>query len=349
LGGGKDLRDAKDVATNMMMLGGYVKLSEQSVKTFQKKSAGLTGLKAKKKGTGMTGGVNQDVVYFTSAKSCDRLPTNLVTQIMVKWMRAGGIDLYRKKIQAFNTYLPFVIFYLHNGSLVQTILAEFCQLMEEGVKLLVEEVMGDEPVTLAVPPFAFRKSLPKLSGQDSSEYSGLIPWQVATRRAWHLEMATQHVSEFARVIEKCKEFAMFEDFWGSHVLISETVDYNSPPGDISRVLSTAKLHMCFHVSMTSAQLYRIVDLDKVVPYTIDEEEKESGFLCMRQVLSKHFRTCYGTSPLFAEVHQKQSGSPVEVVVPNVKEVDAMISSMNRQLPVSISTIFCRKGWIRALL
>jgi hypothetical protein len=93
--------------------------------------------------------------------------------------------------------------------------------MEESVKLLMEEVMGDEPVIPAVPPFAFWKSLPKLLGQDPSEYSGLTPRQVATRRAWHLEMETQHVSEFAKVIEKCKEFAMFEDFWGSHVLISE--------------------------------------------------------------------------------------------------------------------------------
>jgi hypothetical protein len=55
-------------------------------------------------------------------------------------------------------------------------------------------------------------------------------------RAWHLEMETQHVSVFATVIEKCKEFALFENFWGSHVLISEMVDYNSPPMDISRVL-----------------------------------------------------------------------------------------------------------------
>jgi hypothetical protein len=200
------------VPTNITALGGYVKLSEQSIKTFQKKSAGLTGAKAKKKGTGMTGGVNQDVVYFTFAISCDVLPTNLVSWIIVEWMRAGGIHLYRKEIQAFNTYLPFVIFYLYNGTSVHAILAEICRLMEEGVKLLVEEVMGDKPVIPVVPPFAFWKSLPILPGQDPSEYSGLTSQQAATRRAWHLEMETQHVSEFAKVIEKRKKFAIFEDF-----------------------------------------------------------------------------------------------------------------------------------------
>jgi hypothetical protein len=271
------------------------------------------------------------------------LPTDLVSWIVVEWMHAGGIGLYRKEIQAFNTYLPFVIFYLYNGTLVQIILAEICRLMEEGVKLLVEEVMGDKRVILVAPPFAFWKLLPKLPSQDPSEYSGLTPRQVATRRAWHLEMETQHVSEFAKMIEKCKEFAMFEDFWGSHVVISATVDYDSPPGDISRILLTAKLNMCFHMSMTSAQLYGIIDLDKVVPYTIDEDRKESGFLCMQQVLSKHFHTRDGTSPLFTEVHQKQSGLPVDAVVPNVKEVDAMISSMNRQLVAFIKHYLLLKG------
>jgi hypothetical protein len=61
----------------------------------------------------MTGGFNQDVVYFTFVISCDVLPTNLISWIMVEWMRAGGVGLYWKEIQAFNAYLPFVIFYLY--------------------------------------------------------------------------------------------------------------------------------------------------------------------------------------------------------------------------------------------
>jgi hypothetical protein len=73
------------------------------------------------------------------------------------------------------------------------------------------------------------------------------------------------------------------------------------------------------------------------------KENESGFLCMWQVLSKHFCTCDGTLPLFAEVHQKQSGLPVEAVVPNVKEVDAMIGSMNHQLLAFIKHYLLQKG------
>jgi hypothetical protein len=55
-GGKKDLRDAKDVPTNMTALGGCVKLSEQSIKMFQKKSAGLTGANVKKKSWNDWGG-----------------------------------------------------------------------------------------------------------------------------------------------------------------------------------------------------------------------------------------------------------------------------------------------------
>ncbi len=64
---------------------------------------------------------------------------------------------------------------------------------------------------------------------------------------------------------------------------------------------------------------------------------------MRQVLSKHFRTRDSTLPLFAEVHQKQSSLLVEAVVPNVKEVDGMISSMNCQLPAFIKRYLLQKG------
>ncbi len=60
IGGGEERTqgDAKDVPTNMMTLGDYVKLTEQSIKMFQKKSAGLTGAKTKKESTRITGGVN---------------------------------------------------------------------------------------------------------------------------------------------------------------------------------------------------------------------------------------------------------------------------------------------------
>jgi hypothetical protein len=88
------------------------------------------------------------------------------------------------------------------------------------------------------------------------------------------------------------------------------------------------------------QLDGIVDLDAAVIYNRNDGD---GRLSMRSVLLKHFRTRDNKSPLFAEVHQKQHSAPVEVVVPNTKEAEAMVGDMNRQLPAFIKFYLLGKG------
>jgi hypothetical protein len=140
----------------MTALGGHIKISEKSVLTFQKKSTFVMG---KKKGVGKLN--YADLVYFTFAMSCDVAPGDLMTGIMVEWMRVGGVGLYRKEIQAFNTFLLFVILMLCINVLVHTLVAEFCKLMGEAMRMLEEEAMVDGvPVVQAIPLFAFWKSLP---------------------------------------------------------------------------------------------------------------------------------------------------------------------------------------------
>ena len=107
---------------------------------------------------------------------------------------------------------------------------------------------------------------------------GLKPRQAAARKAWHLEVEIQHKNVFYRLIELCKEVRLFESIWGGRVMISEVVDYDSPPGDIKRALKlkTAKKHTCFQVSMTGVQLYGITDLDTEVACVHSVEGEEDG-------------------------------------------------------------------------
>ena len=191
-------------------------------------------------------GYTNDMIYFTLAIACDVEPREMISGISVEWMRAESIRLYRVEIQAFNTFSlfvifylynntfsPFVIFYLYNNTSVLTVKAEFKKIMEKSIKLLEEEGMTDEQERVTcVPEFAFRNSLPKLPGSDPEEYVGLKPRQTAARKAWHLEMETHHLHQFTKLIETCNEVRLFESILGGHVMISEVVDYNSPPGDI---------------------------------------------------------------------------------------------------------------------
>ncbi len=71
-------------------------------------------------------------------------------------MRAGGVGLYRKEIQAFNTFLPFIILMLCINVLVHTLVAEFCKLMDEAMRMLEEEAIVDGvPMIQAIPLFTF--------------------------------------------------------------------------------------------------------------------------------------------------------------------------------------------------
>ena len=175
-----------------------------------------------------------------------------------------------------------VIFYLYNNTLVHMVMAEYKQMMEEAIKLLEEEGSMDNQGRIAgVPDFTFQKSFPKLPRADPEEFAGLKPRQAAARKAWHFEMEMQHKNLFSHLIETCKEVRLFELIWGGHVMISEVVDYDSPPGDIKRALKlkTAKKRTCFQVSMTGVQLYGIIDLDTEVACVCSVEGGDDGVPC----------------------------------------------------------------------
>jgi len=93
------------------------------------------------------------------------------------------------------------------------------------------------------------------------------------------------------------------------------------------------------------QLYGIMDIDQDVPWAISETGEElGGRLSMRQVLPKHLRTRDNKSPLMAEIHQRQHGAPVEIVIPNTWEAEAMVGEINRQLPAYIRHYLGDKGF-----
>jgi hypothetical protein len=99
---------SKRCATKHGSTGGYIKLFSKSIRTFEEKST--FGSNGKKGATT----AYENRVYFTIAISCDVDPPKLIKNIMVEWMRAGGLGLYIKAIPAFNTVSPFVIFCLCN-------------------------------------------------------------------------------------------------------------------------------------------------------------------------------------------------------------------------------------------
>ena len=125
--GKRDLRDVKDVPTNIMTLGGYIKISHKCMKAFEVKAA--FGSNAKKS----EGNDYSDMVFFTVAISCDVDPSDLISRISVEWIRAGGVGIYIKEINAFNTESAFVILLLSVYVNVQMVAVELKKLLGMGL------------------------------------------------------------------------------------------------------------------------------------------------------------------------------------------------------------------------
>ena len=319
--GKKDLREIKDVPANMTTLGGYIRISQKCMRAFETKP--MFGTNAKK----AEGNDYSDTVFFTMAISCDTAPAEIISRISVEWMRAGGIGIYIKEINSFNTDSAFVILLLSIYVNANIVAEELKKLLETGVSLLAEGMGDDETPITSVPPFALRKNLPKLPGVDVAvEYKGLSNRQKQTRRAWHVEMEVHHIQTFERLLEVCKDYGVF-GFWGDHVLISRVVDFDSPSGDIDRMRDFAMRHTRYQCSMMVSQLYGIVSLDAPVKLGGDE----SAELTLRQILPKYLRTKDGKAPLIAEVHQTRMNGPVEAVVPKAKVAEVVVTAMNRQM------------------
>ncbi len=144
---------------------------------------------------------HEDTVYVAVVISCNVDPSKLIKNIMVEWMRAGGGGLYIKAIPAISTVSPFVIFHLCTTTNTNIIAAELKNMLETGVTLLEDQEMGDKSTPVVkVHPFAMQKNLPNLPGLDPLVYNNLTNKQKALMRACHVEMETQYVKDFARLV-----------------------------------------------------------------------------------------------------------------------------------------------------
>ena len=89
--GRKDLKEVRDIPSNMTLMGGYIKILEKSLWSFERKN--LTRInKGGKSARGETV-YNNNMIYLTLAIACDVEPTEILSGILVEWMRVGGIWL----------------------------------------------------------------------------------------------------------------------------------------------------------------------------------------------------------------------------------------------------------------
>ncbi len=131
------------------------------------------------------------------------------------------------------------------------------------------------------------------------------------------------------LINYIKEHKLAAPIWGGHAHITETVDWDSPKGDLSRFVRMSQDHTCYNMSVISVEVRGISDINKTATIYCPTLGDRLGKLLLRQTLMKYLKLPDG-SPLCAEIHQQGLLGQVDVVVPNTADAEASFEMFNKQ-------------------
>ncbi len=74
------------------------------------------------------------------------------------------------------------------------------------------------------------------------------------QRAHLIECDTSKIPFLCALINYIKEHKLAAPIWDSHTHITETVDWDSPKGDLSRFVRMSQDHTCYNMSVISVKV-----------------------------------------------------------------------------------------------
>ena len=120
----------------------------------------------------------------------------------------------------------------------------------------------------------FRKNVPKLPGQDTSQFNNW-PWKIQeNRKVLHFEVDKGGTKFIEKLIEVAKEKKYFEEMLGKQVHVSKVVVKNTSAVEIKRLINVSQKHTKIHSSMTAEELVGIIDFDATeTVYSVSDPTK----------------------------------------------------------------------------
>jgi hypothetical protein len=149
------------------------------------------------------------------------------------------------------------------------------------------------------------------------------------RQAHLIECDTSKIPFLCTLINYIKEQSLAAPIWGAHAHITETVDWDSPKGDLSRFVRMSQDHTCYNMSVISIEVRSITDIDKTADIYCPTSGKKLGKLSLQQALMRYLKLQDG-SPLCAEIHQRGLLGQVDIIIPNTADAEARFEMFNKQ-------------------
>ncbi len=102
------------------------------------------------------------------------------------------------------------------------------------------------------------------------------------RRAHLIEYDIKAIPFLRVLISYIKDNKLAARIWGGHTHITETVDWDSPKGDVSQFVRMSQDHTNYNMSLISVQVKGITDLEASAEVTCPESGNVIGCLSLRQ-------------------------------------------------------------------
>ena len=276
-------------------------------------------------------------VYFSFVFSCDKDPEDIFNRIRQEWRKHGGNRLQLMVLKTHNPKGAVVLYHMHNGGHVDSIVVEGRKILEKARDLEQEESMEFTWGEVAVPEFTLTLRVPTIPGLDTKKMDRL-PWQMKNqRKALHVTSDAKHVKQLQALMQIAKDRNLVEPMWGKQVKPSNVIVTKKEDKDrtrswqINNVKSYTKRHVNYHASMTTVGFPGVWDLDKEVPfYNVNDPTQIEGYLSLRVVFYKQMKLEDGHS-LIAEIHQEHAMADVEAVIPDIPAAETMVLMMEKNI------------------
>ena len=147
---------------------------------------------------------------------------------------------------------PFIIYYLYTFNNLTTLWGELTSLLEEAHQGMKDDLnLPKEFEHSTLPDINICRVVPKLPGQPGSNFRDYSLEMQEARRA-HLTKCDVKDKQFLRaLISYIKDVKLAVHIWGGHTHITETIDWDSPKGNVSQFVQMLQDHTNYNMSLVS--------------------------------------------------------------------------------------------------
>ncbi len=237
----------------------------------------------------------------------------------------------KKQLQCEKTMTPFIIYYLYTFNDLATLQGKLTSLLKEAHQGMKDDVtLSKEFEHSTLPDINICRAVPILPGQPGSNFRDYSWEMVQEARRVHLIKCNVKDIPFLRaLISYIKDMKLAVRIWGGHTHITETVDWDSPKGNISQFVWMLQDHTNYNMSLVSVQVKGILDLDASAEVQCKDLGNVIGRLFLRQTLLKYLKLPDGT-PMWAELHQRGPQGLVDMIIPNTSAAEICFEMFNKQ-------------------